>query len=68
MNADSFDKLWQVPGVAKVTGKEDAPAQYQDLLNKAIKKGKKNCRTLTYIVMAHGASQFDVLFLSEKSS
>jgi len=65
MNAEGFEKLWQVPGVDKVVGKEDAHQQYQQLLMQAIEKGKKNCRKLTYIVMAYCASQIDVLLHSK---
>ena len=65
MNAESFDKLWQVPGVDKVTGKEDALAQYKELVIQALNKGKKYCSKLNYIVMAYCVSQFDAHFLSE---
>jgi hypothetical protein len=38
MNADGFRKLWQVPGVAQVTGKDGALDQYVELTRKAIAK------------------------------
>jgi len=51
MNAEGFEKLWQVPGVDKVVGGKDvAHQQYHSLVMQTIEKGKKNCRKLTYIV------------------
>lgn len=48
MNADGFHKLWQVPGVAQVTVKDDALVQYLTLTRAASAKVEKRQENNSY--------------------